>query len=210
MLTLILNLASLSLANKRKCPNCKKYNKPEDAVKVNISYFCNIDCATAHAYKNRDKGRKIKNKAQKEKVKTDNLSHQHKLTQKAFNRMRVLQELKWFKDRGLEPECISCGKNNMDWCCGHFKTRGSQGNLRYDQVNTYLQCNRYCNMALSGNISGNKTTRGYITGLHDRFGDKKAREIIEYCETNKIPEPGESAHKLVEGLYCVCTDVCLR
>ena len=71
----------------------------------------------------------------------------------------------------------------MDWCCGHFKTRGSQGNLRYDEKNTYLQCNKFCNMSLSGNINGNKTTRGYISGLFERFGDG-ANSIIEYCETN--------------------------
>ena len=125
----------------------------------------------------------------KEKKKSFNLSDvkkQHELTQKAFNKLRVLQEKKWFADKGLEPECISCGKKNMDWCCGHFKTRGSQGNLRYDEKNSYLQCNRYCNMALSGNINGNKTTRGYITGLFIRFGDS-AQGIIDYCETETAP-----------------------
>jgi Bacteriophage Lambda NinG protein len=112
------------------------------------------------------------------------LKWQHKKTQQVFNKLRRLEELKWFQDRGLEPECISCGKTNMDWCCGHFKTVGAQGALRYDRVNTYLQCNRYCNMGLSGNIEGNKTTRGYKQGLIDRFGADKAAEIIDYCETN--------------------------
>lgn len=119
----------------------------------------------------------------KKEFKLTDTTHQHKLTQAIFNKLRVAEEKVWFTSRGLEPECISCGKTNMDWCCGHFKTRGSQGNLRYDRKNTYLQCNRYCNMGLSGNISGNKNTRGYIQGLHDRFGDE-AKEIIEYCENN--------------------------
>lgn len=100
--------------------------------------------------------------------------------------MRVLQEKLWFKARGLEPECISCSKQNMDWCCGHFKTRGSQRELAYDEKNTYLQCNRYCNKGLSGNINGNKTTRGYIQGLIDRFGQEQANEIIEYCEQKRV------------------------
>ena len=75
----------------------------------------------------------------------------------------------------------------MDWCCGHFKTRGAQSNLRYDKNNTFLQCNRYCNMGLSGNISGDKNTRGYIQGLFDRFGKRRAQEIIDYCETETSP-----------------------
>ena len=43
-------------------------------------------------------------------AKRRDLKWQHKLTQKTFNRMRVLEELLWFKERGLEPECISCGR----------------------------------------------------------------------------------------------------
>ena len=49
-------------------------------------------------------------------------------------------------------------------------------------MNTYLACNRYCNKALSGNISGNKTTRGFLVGLHERFGDKEGDRIIDYCD----------------------------
>ena len=72
----------------------------------------------------------------------------------------------------------------MDWACGHYKTVGSQGNLRFDEVNTYLQCNMYCNKNLSGNVSGNKNTIGYTKGIIHRFGEERGSEIIEYCETN--------------------------
>jgi hypothetical protein len=109
------------------------------------------------------------------------LSWQHEQTQKAFNKMRVLQELKWFSDRGQEPECISCGKTKMDWCAGHYKTVGSSPALRYDPNCVFTQCNRYCNQALSGNISGNAKTRGYTQGLIDRFGEEEGRRIIDYC-----------------------------
>ncbi|MCP4337249.1 MAG: hypothetical protein GY679_05385, partial [Mycoplasma sp.] len=50
--------------------------------------------------------------------------------------------------------------------------------------NTYLQCNKYCNMSLSGNINGDKNTRGYTQGLFDRFGNEQAEGIIHYCETS--------------------------
>lgn len=169
--------------SKKKCRHCKKYDYTDDMLNINGGYFCDIDCATSHAFKNKEKGKKIKYKQQKKDFNISDTKKQHELTQPVFNRMRVLQEKKWFYDRGLEPECISCGKTNMDWCCGHFKTRGSQANLRYDEKNTYLQCNRYCNMALSGNISGNKTTRGYAAGLFVRFGED-ATAIIDYLESN--------------------------
>lgn len=180
---------------KLKCKWCKKYYPREEIQKRPAGRFCKVsterNCQLefaldqtnqkkAKARIRKYESREIKKK--KEEVRP--ISHDHTLTQTAFNKMRVLEEKLWFKERGLKPECISCGGKDMDWCCGHFKTRGSQGNLRYDRKNTYLQCNRYCNKALSGNIEGNKNARGYKQGLIDRFGEAEAKEIIEYCETS--------------------------
>ena len=164
-----------------RCKVCRDKFEP----KYFLQKACfNPKCLAEWAKKDRetkaDKAHAVKKKA----FRLSDTKLQHDLTQTVFNKLRVLQEKKWFADRGLEPECISCGKKNMDWCCGHFKSRGAQGNLRYVQENTYLQCNKYCNMSLSGNISGTKTTRGYTVGLFDRFGDEEAARIIEYCETN--------------------------
>lgn len=187
--------------SKRKCKFCGEYKTASEGVKVPAGWFCDIDhvmeFVKASNAKAKDKAaakvkRDIKEqkKANRKALRDFNrkdLRWQHKQTQKAFNKMRVLEELKWFSDKGIEPYCISCGKTNMDWCCGHFKTVGAQGGLRYDKANTYLQCNRYCNMSLSGNIEGNKNTRGYKKGLLLRFGEKKGREIIDYCESNTSP-----------------------
>lgn len=177
-----------NMANrKRRCSQCKEYKIAEDGIVINGTFFCDYYCATAKAFNGIPKGREIAHKAKKKEFNTNDVKYQHKLTQPVFNRLRVQEELEWFKSRGLEPECISCSKKNMDWCCGHLKTRGAQSNLRYDKNNTFLQCNRYCNMGLSGNVSGDKNTRGYIQGLFDRFGNERAQEIIDYCETETSP-----------------------
>jgi len=187
----------------KKCVNCKERDRNENMKQTpNKQWFCGDDCIATYVNKRfqNNKQKQINKviREDKRKVNDDNRAHmsrkksfnltdtkkQHQLTQTVYNKLRVLQEKKWFSDRGLEPECISCKKKNMDWCCGHFKSRGAQSNLRYDDMNTYLQCNRYCNMGLSGNIEGNKNTRGYKQGLADRFGDDRAQEIIEYCENN--------------------------
>ena len=174
--------------SKRKCKSCGKFVR--EFIVTPKGVFCSFDVAAKWGYANKAKGAKIvqksadkKHAARKKEFRLNDVPHQHKLTQAVFNKLRVLEEIKWFSDRGLEPECISCGKKNMDWCCGHFKSRGAQGNLRYDKKNTYLQCNRYCNMALSGNIAGNKTTRGYAAGLFVRFGEA-SKDIIDYCESS--------------------------
>jgi hypothetical protein len=154
-----------------------------------------MDFIRAAQERTREKQRLKAKREQKESAKANSKARkdlnrrtvrwQHKQTQKAFNRMRVLQELLWFQERGREPACISCGKplGNDQWCCGHFKTVGAQGGLRYDPINTKLQHNRNCNMGLSGDIYGTKTTHGYIQGLKNRFGEEEASRIIDHCES---------------------------
>ena len=164
----------------KKCRICSKEFKP---FSVN-QRVCGWPCAIRYGRQQDKKKEKAIARKQKKEFYDDDVKHQHKLTKTVFNRLRVLQEKEWFASRGLEPECISCGKTNMDWCCGHLKTVGSHGNLRYDEKNTFLQCNYRCNMNLSGNLQGNKTTRGYIQGLHDRFGSEKAQEILDYCNSH--------------------------
>lgn len=165
----------------KKCKSCKELFIPYNSLQK-VCY--NIKCALTLVEFDKSRKEIKKRQDKKRKFNENDLSKQHKLTKAVFNRLRVLQEKKWFADKGLEPECISCGKTNMDWCCGHFKTVGSQGNLRYDQMNTYLQCNWACNKNLSGNIEGSKTSRGYKQGLRERFGENEGNKIIEYCETN--------------------------
>ena len=172
------------------CTNCKDRYPREQMKKHPAGNFCTTECVIEYAT-NKSRKTKItkekKDHALRKKVfYASDTAKQHKLTQTVFNKLRRLQEFKWYRDRDLEPECISCGKANMDWCCGHFKTVASQGALRYDEKNTYLQCNKYCNSSLSGNINGNKNTRGYLQGLIDRFGEIKADEIVEYCEIDRV------------------------
>ena len=111
------------------------------------------------------------------------LQWQHNHTQPVFNKLRRLQELKWFSDRGLEPVCISCLKElrGDQWCNGHYKSVGANGRLRYDFKNSYLQHNNHCNKEKSGDATN------YEKGLVIRFGEEVGNEIISYCEENNSP-----------------------
>ena len=164
-----------------RCKICKAKFEPKYFLqKACIKPKCLAAWAKLERESKADKVHAVKKKA----FRLSDTKLQHDLTQTVYNKLRVLQEKKWFSDRGLQPTCISCNKENMDWCCGHLKTRGAQANLRYDQNNTFLQCNKYCNSSLSGNISGDKNTRGYLQGLLERFGEKESQRIIDYCDTN--------------------------
>ena len=173
---------------KKKCKMCKEYPIAEEGTQTPAGFFCDHIHAMAwvNRKQNQEKQKAIKKQhsIQKREFLLSDVRHQHKLTQASFNRMRVLEELAWFEKKGVEPYCISCGKTKMDWCCGHFKTVGSSGSLRYDRNNTFLQCNWYCNMNKSGNIEGCANTHGYKKGLYLRFGNE-GEEIIDYCERNQ-------------------------
>lgn len=178
----------------RTCKECfEEIPKERESKTVwHKKKFCSLDCMASwgmrKALEKKEKD-KAKNEAwrkslpkNKRELDRNDLKWQEDRTQTSFNKMRVQQELLWFYDRGIEPYCISCLKTKMDFCCGHNKTRGSNSFLQFDELNTFLQCNKYCNMSLSGNITGTSTTIGYIAGLKHRFGDDEAYKIIRYCE----------------------------
>ncbi len=172
--------------SKKRCTFCKDYFPADGMIKTPAGTFC---CALHALEYTKTKQRKKDKKAhtvEKREYYRQKLNWQHKQTQPVFNRMRVLEELKWFADRNIKPTCISCGNplGNDVWSCGHLKTVGAQSGLRYDKKNTALQHNRRCNQGLSGDINGSKTTRGYKTGLLERFGEKEGQAIINHCETN--------------------------
>ena len=132
------------MATKRnKCVGCKNRFIAVDMIVTQVGKFCTDQCRRDYGIDKADKiiaklrAKKDKEHLLRKKVMNDSdLTRQHALTQKVFNKLRKLQEFKWFTDRNIEPYCISCGKTNMDWACGHYKSRGHQGALRYDLKNT--------------------------------------------------------------------------
>lgn len=179
---------------KRRCLQCRNYFPAETGTVLPAGFFHSEKCIFAYA--NKVKEKQIK-KARVAQGRTDKqtrsalrqlnrrtVSWQHNLTQPRFNRMRVLEELKWFSDKGLEPTCISCQLplGGDIWCCGHFKTQGGNGRLRYDRKNTYLQHNRSCNMGKSGDPAK------YAEGIVKRFGYVIGMGIVRYCEQNTHPK----------------------
>lgn len=161
----------------KKCRSCPEMFTPYNSM----TKVCSPGCALALVRADADKKESKTNKKAVRDLNRRDLKWQHKQTQPVFNRLRVLEEIKWFEDRGLIPTCISCQNplGGDQWCCGHFKTVGSNGRLRYDKKNTYLQHNHNCNMSRSGDIEG------YKRGLIERFPN--GAEIIDYCETNNSP-----------------------
>ena len=117
--------------------------------------------------------------------------------------LQVLQPVfnKYIRLRDAHLPCISCGtiKQDIQYCAGHFYTRGAYPNLRVHELNVHRQCNQHCNMKLSGNIVH------YRPRLIERIGEEnfklleaaklipwkptidEVKELIEYYKA-KIKE----------------------
>ena len=187
-----------TMPRRKQCHLCKAPTIKSEGIQTPEKFFCSLEHATTYANSRLDRSRldekrklirthkEAKRKAHKAamEIKRLNIQWQHKVTQQAFNRMRVLEELLWFKERGLEPVCISCEQplGNDQWACGHYKTRGGTNALRYDPKNTYLQHNHRCNMKMSGDIHGTQSTAGFRQGILNRFGDVNGQALLDYCE----------------------------
>lgn len=164
------------------CKSCGDPFTPMNSMAKVCSMSCSLDYARGETKKKKDE----EFRELKVKVAMSDLPKQHKLTQKAFNRLVKLREFNWFADRNMEPTCISCGGTlgGDEWAAGHNKTRGSNSSLAYDFKNVFLQHNKRCNKELSGDIYGTKTTHGYLQGLKNRFGEEEGQAIIDYCDTH--------------------------
>lgn len=173
----------------KRCPVCSDMYTPK-RYGLRLTRCCeNAGCRLDYAQGVRAKEDSKDAKQKKKEFYQKDIRWQHKQCQPVFNKLRRLQEFKWFKGLGIEPYCISCGQplGGDTWACGHFRSVGSNSQLRYDPVNTYLQHNNRCNKNLSGDINGTATTKGYKQGLIDRFGEDLALWITDYCEIHNDP-----------------------
>ena len=86
------------------------------------------------------------------------------ICQKVFNT--------YVRMRDKDLPCISCGTSaSVQYAAGHFFSVGSYPNLRFHEDNVHKQCNRKCNMALSGNLLA------YREHLIDRIGIDRFNEL---------------------------------
>ncbi|MFK5949864.1 MAG: recombination protein NinG [Methylococcales bacterium] len=132
--------------SKRKCRNCKEYIKVNDGLVLNSAFYCDINCATSYAFKNKSKGAKIKHTAQKKTLRANDKAFRTKQAQSSFN--------SFIRERDKEFGCVSCDKYSDwtgQWHAGHFYTTKARPDIRFNEDNCHKQCS-VCNNYLSGNI----------------------------------------------------------
>jgi hypothetical protein len=127
----------------KKCIICPEFFSP----RTSLQRVCGVKCAIAHAKiladkKNRSNALKTKRETRKKINDNKSIPQLIKEAQVAFNAFIR------FRDRN--KLCICCdkpyGTNEIGgkFDCGHFRSRGSAGHLRFNEDNAFGQ-RKYCN-----------------------------------------------------------------
>ena len=177
---IITNVEALRMS-KRKCSSCGERQDKASMTIIKLLAFCNIDCATKYAFKNKQKGADKIHKKKKRELKSNDKAFREKQAQAVFN--------KFIRLRDDDLPCISCGRyHGGQYHAGHYKSRGANPELRFEELNCHKQCSP-CNLHLSGNIIN------YRANLINKIGIDKVEwlegphEIIKYtCEDLKAIE----------------------
>lgn len=173
-------LERLKSIRPKQCKVCEREFVPRSTT----AQVCGFECAVAwSAKKNTNDAARIAKAARvdlrKEIVKAKPLSWHKAKAQAAFNRFICL------RDKLAGHGCISCGTNKpeIQYCAGHYRTRGAAPQLALNEDNVHRQCNKRCNCELSGNI------RAYTPALIERIGQERFDAIENNHETKRWTIP---------------------
>lgn len=172
----------------RKCKFCQVPFKPTYSTTQNVcSHRCAIEYSKIVQIAKDNREWQREKKERKEALLTH--SEWLNLFQKVFNA--------YIRSRDKGQGCISCGtKKNVQYAAGHYFSVGAFPNVRFDEDNVHLQCNKRCNGELSGNIIE------YRPKLIEKIGIERF-EALEYRARNEsgklsIPEIKEKIKEYKE------------
>lgn len=145
---------------KKKCKACGELFTPFTTTAKACSPRCAVELV------NLAKEKKARRDLREGRIKLRKKSEWLDIAQIAFNA--------FIRERDKHQSCISCGtqKWTIQYCAGHYLTRGGHPELRFDEDNAHKQCNTKCNLNLSGNIAA------YRINLVKKIGVERV-EILE-------------------------------
>lgn len=154
----------------KKCKACGILFTPDRPLQSVCDYSCGLALKKIQDQKAMQRKVDTEAKAKKDAIKP--LAEYLKKAQAAFNQ--------YIRARDAHLPCISCGTtSDVQYCAGHFRSRGAASHLRFNEDNVHKQCNRNCNMAKSGNI------HGYRQGLIERIGIERVEALENDNTTHK-------------------------
>jgi hypothetical protein len=159
------------IAKTRKCKQCGVKSAMEKAIRINLKWFCDYDCATSWAKEKAITSYAKERKQKNAKFKSDFYDNDVK-TRKAAAKKACHAFIR-YRDRN--DSCICCDLKLGDkFDAGHFLESGNNSFLRYHADNIHGQsvhCNQY-----KGGDSGD-----YERNLRKKIGDAR----VDYLLANK-------------------------
>ena len=161
----------------KTCKACKAKFTPS----MKMQSVCDWECAAVHAENLRIKreASEAKRVRKETKQKLDAIRSIPQLIAKAQTAFNAY--IRW-RDKHLP--CICCGKpygtneTGGDFDCGHYRSRGAAGHLRFSEDNAFGQ-RKYCNTYLSGNVQGMRE------GMIKRIGLERVLAVENNNEQHK-------------------------
>ena len=166
-----------------KCTGCGERFPPGDLISVPAGKFHSWECATKYAT---DKKNKPKIKKIADKVARRDLRERKEKLKPMSKHYDKLQELvnQWIVHvRDLGKPCFTCGNGNptIKFDAGHYRTRKSAPEIRFEPLNIHKQCSVNCNQHGSGmrkeyrdkivEVYG-QDTLDWLDGPHPRLRDQ--------------------------------------
>jgi hypothetical protein len=142
----------IKMANsKRRCTKCKTYEPIQNGVTTPLGFFCSHLCKLNYVI---DSGNKLRIKAVSDKITRAQTKTKKESLKTVSNYKNELQVIfnKWVRIRDRNNPCESCQRHHTgQYHAGHYRSRGSCPELRYEPDNCFKQC-APCNNHLSGNL----------------------------------------------------------
>lgn len=167
---------------KRLCSYCDRYfPRGEMIISPKNQAFCCVDHQIKYAL---EAGAKLRHsqvqkkrkqsKAAVRQLRANDRKNQIYRTQQKFNELVRLLD----KDK----PCICCGRATVGKSvdCGHFLSRGSHPELRFNFLNAYVQLSS-CNRGITKHTSGAKaasTRKGMETNIAARMGSEALKWLL--------------------------------
>lgn len=174
--------------SKLKCTGCKSRFPAEGMISTPAGKFHDKQCMMKYAYGNKDKlvkkGRTIKANIEKEERRE--LKRRKEKLKPMSAHYDKLQELvnQWIVHvRDVGKPCFTCGTTNpsIKYDAGHYRTRKSAPEIRFEPKNIHKQCSVNCNQHGSGmrkeyrdkivEVYG-QDTLDWLDGPHPRLKDQ--------------------------------------
>jgi hypothetical protein len=134
----------------RRCAHCKYKHEPADMIQVGLRLVCGQECRAAVNLKTFEKSIKVKRVEFNRETKRRKVAAEG--SKELFPRLQMLVNQWVLHVRDAGKPCCTCGTTNpnIKYDAGHYISRGSSPELRFELTNIHKQCNQICNIYGSG------------------------------------------------------------